>query len=184
MKKIIVVFICMLTVWSAQAQQSKAQLLSVIRNDYTIAKKKVAQNRKKVPDKHMQLILNNKREMAMPPFKEVVDIYFEAQPDKENPDFGDVEVPYFMTCRYTCGDIDYYREWLFDKDNPENVVFAFESQTQNDGPNLESRYYWNNNTLIEFKANHEDADPEGNHMLRYLSEYMNVFNTIANRNWE
>ena len=183
MKKILILLVCSLVAFTTQAQ-TKADKLKNIRQLYAQAKDKVAQNGKTAPNKHQQLVLNNQFDEA-PPFKEVVDIYFDEIRQFDN---GDVpmstESPYFMTRRYTCGDIDIYQEWLFDAKEPGKLLFAFECEQQNDGSKLESRYYWDANGLIEVKTNNPDADREGAFMQRYAGEYLSVFETIANRNWE
>ena len=183
MKKILILLVCSLVAFTSQAQ-TKADKLKNIRQLYAQAKDKVAQNGKTAPNKHQQLVLNNQFDEA-PPFKEVVDIYFDEIRQFDN---GDVpmstESPYFMTRRYTCGDIDIYQEWLFDAKEPGKLLFAFECEQQNDGSKLESRYYWDANGLIEVKTNNPDADREGAFMQRYAGEYLSVFETIANRNWE
>ena len=183
MKKILILLVCSLVAFTTQAQ-TKADKLKNIRQLYAQAKDKVAQNGKTAPNKHQQLVLNNQFDEA-PPFKEVVDIYFDEIRQFDN---GDVpmstESPYFMTRRYTCGDIDIYQEWLFDAKEPGRLLFAFECEQQNDGSKLESRYYWDANGLIEVKTNNPDADREGAFMQRYAGEYLSVFETIANRNWE
>lgn len=183
MKKILILLVCSLVAFTSQAQ-TKADKLKNIRQLYAQAKDKVAQNGKTAPNKHQQLVLNNQFDEA-PPFKEVVDIYFDEIRQFDN---GDVpmstESPYFMTRRYTCGDIDIYQEWLFDAKEPGKLLFAFECEQQNDGSKLESRYYWDANGLIEVKTNNPDADREGAFMQRYAAEYLSVFETIANRNWE
>lgn len=183
MKKILILLVCSLVAFTSQAQ-TKADKLKNIRQLYAQAKDKVAQNGKTAPNKHQQLVLNNQFDEA-PPFKEVVDIYFDEIRQFDN---GDVpmstESPYFMTRRYTCGDIDIYQEWLFDAKEPGKLLFAYECEQQNDGSKLESRYYWDANGLIEVKTNNPDADREGAFMQRYAGEYLSVFETIANRNWE
>ena len=183
MKKILFTMLCLLTLSSAQAQ-TKAEQLKEIRQLYAKAKDKVAQNGKKAPNKHFQLVLNNKNEDSPFPWKEIVDIYFDEVLEVS----GDMplrgEGAYFMTRKFTHGDIDIYQEWLFDMEDLGKPVFAYQCQQQNDGTKLESRYYWNNYELIEVKSNDRDSDPEGAFMLRYAQEYIQVFNTIANRNWE
>lgn len=183
MKKILILLVCSLVAFTTQAQ-TKADKLKNIRQLYALAKDKVAQNGKTAPNKRQQLVLNNQFDEA-PPFKEVVDIYFDEIRQFDNDALPtSTESPYFMTRRYTCGDIDIYQEWLFDAKEPGKLLFAFECEQQNDGSKLESRYYWDANGLIEVKTNNPDADREGAFMQRYAGEYLSVFETIANRNWE
>ena len=184
MKRLLITLLCTLTICAVQAQ-NKAEQLKDIRQMYAKAKEKISQNGKKAPDKHMEIVLNNEEEGGAPPSKEVVTFYFEEKREWVEPNMTlSGEVVYFMTRRFTCGDIDIYQEWLFDIEDLGKPVFAYQCKQQNDGSKLESRYYWNNYSLIEMKSNDQNADPEGAFMLRYAQEYIEVFNKIANRNWE
>jgi len=173
--------LCMVNL--VHAQLSKAEQLKYIRQLYALAKQKVAQNGKQAPDKHMELVLCNKDDGACPATKEVVNFFFEEVREFYEPGMAlSGEGVYFMTRKYTCGDIDIYQEWLFDREDLGKPVFAYQCQQQNDGSQLESRYYWGHGGLIEMKSNDRDADAEGFAMLRYAQEFLEVFNKIANRN--
>ena len=140
---------------------------------------------RKNPNKQLELVLNNKDDDGSPAYKEVVNIYFEEILDYVEPNMPlRGEGAYFMTRKFTRGDIDIYQEWLFDLEDLGKPIFAYQCQKQNNGTKLESRYYWSGNQLIEVKTNDPDADREGIENLRYAHEYIEVFNKIANRNWE
>lgn len=183
MRKLLVTLCCLVVACSVQAQMSKAEQIKDIRQLYAKAKEKIAQNGKTAPDKHLELVLSNKADGAMPPSREVVNFYFEEVREYYEPGMAlSGEGVYFMTRKYTCGDIDIYQEWLFDREDLGKPVFAYQCQQQNDGSQLESRYYWGPGGLIEMKSNDRDADAEGFAMLRYAQDFLEVFNKIANRN--
>ena len=86
-----------------------------------------------------------------------------------------------MKRQFEKGDIDIYREWLFNTSDGA-LLFAFEQQEQNEGKPIETRCYWWNHNLIETKSNVKRPDEERPSILyRIGQQFSNIFESLMTR---
>ena len=171
-----ILFLTMISFFATQitqAQTKEAQIAK-IRKTYTDAKKDVDNNGKNGHKNNVLQFLNYDQERDETPVSmEDIQIYYAY--DQSEPK------PYFITQKYKYGDIDIYREWLFDSSD-HSLLFIYEHKEQNDGKPIEIRYYWNDGNLIEKVTRTQNLEPDYHFILYRISQqFVRMFETHMNR---
>ena len=165
--------ICLFATQITQAQTKEAQIAK-IRKTYTDAKKEVDNNGKNGHKNNVLQFLNydQERNETLVSMEDIQIYYIYNQSDPK---------PYFITQKYKYGDIDIYREWLFDSSD-NSLLFIYEHQEQNDGKPIEIRYYWNDSNIIEKVTTTQNLEEDHHFILYRLSQqFVRMFETYMNR---
>ncbi len=171
MRNILLSLICMLAAQSVQAQSNQ---LNQIRKMYADAKKQIEVNGKNGNPRNDLQIINHDQERNGT-MEEDEDIRFFYQ-------WIDGERKlYFVTQKVEQGDIDIYREWLFNTSDGA-LLFAYQKREQNEGKPIETRCYWWDYSLIETKTNDKVTDADHPSTLYRLGQQLNnIFEALMTR---
>ena len=171
MRTILLSLILLLATQSLQAQSNQT---AQIRKMYADAKKQIEVNGKNGNPRNDLQIINHDQERKGT-MEEEEDIRFFYQ-------WIDGERKlYFATQKFEKGDIDIYREWLFNTSDGA-LLFAFEQQEQNEGKPIETRCYWWDYNLVETKSNVKSPDEERPSILyRIGQQFSNIFESLMTR---
>lgn len=155
MNKLIALFLALIVVTTAEAQNGKDARIKEIRTAYSLAKKKIDQNGKggKSP-KDMRVIINHLDDEDVPLYsEESIDYYF----DESSTDGVTTKHPYFIVEDWTChGHLRYSEVLVNPKD--QQVMFCYMRGETDGGFVVESRYYYDTKgKCIEAKHNTDNS---------------------------
>lgn len=163
--------------YTAFSLADKAAKLKQIRSAYATAKQKIDKDAKSAIPRNIEIDIHDQEDPDMPPQTDVVNIWFEPVQNGEATD----NRCYFMSSTTNLGDHHVYSEYLFDQKTSE-LMFCFSQQTQNDGPALEWRYYFDKEKCIEVKGQ-SDRNGPGFADKKAAKFYMDLFNGLANETY-
>lgn len=171
MRNILLSLIFLLAAQSVQAQSNQ---LTQIRKIYADAKKKIEVNGKNGNPRNDLQIINHDQERKGTMEEEEDVRFFYQWIDGERK-------LYFATQKIEKGDIDIYREWLFNTSDGA-LLFAYQKQEQNEGKPLETRCYWWDYNLIDTKTNDKNTDADHPSILYRLGQqFSNIFEALMTR---
>lgn len=162
--------------YTAMQTADKATQMKHIRSLYEEAKQKVAKDAQSEIPRNVLIEIHDQEDPALPPQTDVLHFWFDHVGEDGN---GSC---YFMSSVCEMGDLHVYSEYLFEPKEPR-LLFCFSQQAQNDGTNLEWRYYFDNNgRCIEAKGSDDRLGP-GFADKKAANVYMELFNGWVNPEW-
>ena len=187
MRTTIICIICLLSLATAQAQNTKEARIKEIRTAYANAKKKIELNGKqgKSP-KDLSIHVNYVRDEEAEVYDETMRNYFfdEAEEKDANGNPERVKRPYFITEDWSCHGHIRYTESLI---NPRNnmLMFYYTRSETDAGYVVESRYYYDKNgKCIEQKHNTPNSWTDDNSVKEQFDRYMKVFKILTNNDYD
>jgi hypothetical protein len=152
-----------------------AEQMKQIREAYAEAKQKIANDKTSELPRNMLIEIHDQEDPEMPAQTDIKNYWFEPVGDGEQTRNG----CYFISSTTELGDHHVYSEYLF---NPKTskLMFCFSQQTQNEGPALEWRYYFDEKgTCIQAKGSEGKYGP-GFADKMAAAVYLKIFNLLAN----
>lgn len=178
MKKLSILFLCLLATVATQAQTSaKAkERVAEVRKLYAAAKERMAQNdREENPARSGMETTFYYMVPGAGPTKHHIHYYFGEEESDEGETTG--FTPYFITVSYNVAARNFYEEYLIDE-KTEKLIFAYFHVPEYDGSKSEARYYYDKNGELA----HQDVKGENPYdavfSTRLVHDYLEAFHHI------
>ena len=155
----------------------KASRLKQIRSAYAEAKQKIDKDAKSAIPRNIVIDIHDQEDPDLPPQTDLINLWFEPVQNGEET----TNRCYFMSSTTNFGDHHVYSEYLFDTKTSE-LMFCFSQQSQNDGPAIEWRHYFEKDKCIEVKGQSDRYGP-GFADKKAAKFYMDLFNGLVNQTY-
>lgn len=163
--------------YTASPSADKAARLKQIRACYAEAKQKIDKDAKSAIPRNIEIDIHDQEDPDLPPQTDHINLWFEPVQNGEET----TNRCYFMSSTTNLGDHHVYSEYLFDAQTSE-LMFCFSQQSQNDGPALEWRHYFEKDKCIEVKGL-SDRNGPGFADKKVAKFYMDLFNGLVNQTY-